>query len=95
MDRACLAYCLAPDVIPSDLLHVPTALSNGMITRDKNNRNLITAIYELRERRRFILAMKIAKGGHEVWVSTFYRAAPRQTKSVLRRGNLIRTPAIK
>ena len=79
------------DISMIDLLHLPFAVSRGLLVREKAKQNVIIASYLDRETgRRFISALKIAQAGTEIWVSSFYRSKIRQTKRVVARGEILK-----
>jgi hypothetical protein len=80
------------DISLIDLLHLPFAVSRGLLVREKAKQNVIVASYLDHETgRRFISALKIAQAGTEIWVSSFYRSKARQTKRLLSRGEILKT----
>jgi hypothetical protein len=94
LSRASLAHILQvhSDISMIDLLHLPFAVSRGLLVRENAKQNVIVASYLDRESgRRSISALKIAQAGTEIWVSSFYRSKIRQTKRVVARGTILRT----
>jgi hypothetical protein len=80
------------DISMIDLLHLPFAVTRGLLVREKAKQNVIVASYLDQETgRRFFSAMKIAQAGTEIWISSFYRSKARQTKRLLSRGEVLKT----
>lgn len=79
------------DTEVSQILMLPKAIQWGLLVRDGERPSHIVACYQdpHSEKRRFIAVLKVTAKGDEIWVSTFHRAAPRQTKRVLEKGKEI------
>ena len=81
-----------PDISLIDLLHLPFAISKGMLARERAKPNIVVASYLDGETgKRFISVIKIVQSGTEVWISSFYRSKERQTKRILSRGEILKT----
>jgi hypothetical protein len=75
-----------PDVTDFDLLLLPFAIRHGLILREIRKRNILLSCYqEPMSHRRFVAVMKIAAAECEVWLDSFYRTKPRQTKRLLQK----------
>lgn len=73
------------------LLHLPFAIQRSMLIQDRQRPNVIMMAYQDPESyRRYTGSLKIAAQECEVWVSTFYRAHRRHTKSLLKRGVMLK-----
>lgn len=80
-----------PDVKLTNILILPMAIKQGLLVRETKKPNMIMVSYlDTIERRRWIAAVKIAEGGNDNWVSSFYRSRQRQTKSICSRGTVIK-----
>lgn len=81
-----------PDMDDITLLRLPFALRNGLIVQETKKSNHLLCCYQPSEtEKRFIAALKIAKPAREVYVSSFYRGRERQTRSILKRGKVLKT----
>jgi hypothetical protein len=79
-----------PDIDHFALLNLPLAIELGLLIQEIERPHMIIVSYlnsviEMR----FVAALKISQNGTEIWVSSFYRAKSRQTKSILRRGRVL------
>jgi len=81
-----------PDMVPYDILLLPDAVQAGLIIQEEHRPNHLSICYQHPkiEKKRYIAGLKYAAGTHELWVSTFHRAKPRQTISMLARGQVIK-----
>ena len=80
------------DVTDFDLLLLPVVLRNGLYLQEKTKRNIIISSYhDSISGRRFVAVSKIAANKFEIYVSSFYRTKPRQTRRFLERCEIIRT----
>ena len=80
------------DIDDYRLLLLPQILKNGLIVQENTKRNILVVSYlDQNSGLRFVTALKIAQSNTEVWVSSMYRAKRRQTKSILRRGTVLKT----
>jgi len=80
-----------PDITDFDLLLLPFAIRHGMILRERKKTNVILAVYqEPLSHRRFVAVMKIADGGCQVWLDSFYRLKRRQTKTLMKKAELLK-----
>ncbi len=73
------------------LLNLPFTIQRGLLIQEKKKPTIILASYFNAEiRKRYITAMKIKANATEIWVHSFYRSSKRQTKSLLRRGTILK-----
>jgi hypothetical protein len=80
-----------PDITRADLLAIPDMIARGLLIHEKSRPNRFVSCYQVPDsKRRFALAMKLARGRHEAWVSTLHRLGERQTKRYLARGVIIK-----
>jgi hypothetical protein len=81
-----------PDVTRTDLTMASLALSNGLLIHDANRPTHISICYQHPEKVevRYIMAVKRASKGPDIWMTTFHRSKRRQTISALRRGTVLR-----
>jgi len=74
---------------PSTLLIIPEALRVGLWIADREFSCRVS--YEQKETGvRYLAAVKATKNRREIYLSTFHRAQQGQTKSVLKRGKIVR-----
>lgn len=79
------------DIDLFSLLHLPFAIQKSMLIQDRQRPNVIMMAYQdPQSYRRYTGSLKIAAQECEVWISTFYRAHPRHTKSLLKRGVMLK-----
>ena len=79
------------DIDDFKLLLLPQILKRGLIVQENAKRNVIVISYlDRNSGLRYVAALKIAQSNTEVWVSSLYRAKRRQTKSILRRGTILK-----
>lgn len=80
-----------PDVTDFDLLLLPFVIRHGLILRENKRPNIILAAYQVpMSQRRFVAVMKITGGKTEVWLSSFYRTKPSQTKQLLKKTKILK-----
>lgn len=80
-----------PDITDFDLLILPFAIGHGLLVREKSKKHIILASYnEPMSHRRFIAAMKVVERDCEVWLTSFYRTKPRQTKRMLSNAEILK-----
>jgi hypothetical protein len=72
-----------------DLMLMPAMITDGLIIKEHHRPNRLVSCFELSAQKRYCLAMKLAKGGHEGWISTLHRTKPKQTQRYLARGVII------
>jgi hypothetical protein len=73
-----------PDLKEFDVLALPAVIDRGLLVREFRRPQFLVASC-LHETKRYIAVMKRA-ASREIWVTTFHRSRPRQTKALLRRG---------
>jgi hypothetical protein len=73
------------EITEFDMLHLPLAVSKGEIRREAGKLRLL-AFYTI-EDKEYVVPLKIAKGGHEIWISSMYRITPKQ--SLKKRANTL------
>ena len=71
-----------------ELLLLPHAITRGMLIRERDRQNCVVAIYQ-HVGKRYIAAMKRSRS-REIWVTTFHRARYKQTKALLKKGQIVR-----
>ncbi len=69
--------------------NLPVMISNGQIAREHHRPKSFIAISD-HNGNSYKIAMKVASGGHEVWVSTMHRTKPKQCAAILKRADIIR-----
>lgn len=81
-----------PDMFPDDILLLSDAIKGGLIIKEDRRPFHLSCAYQhpTIEKYRYIAGLKFAAGNHELWVSTFHRAKPRQTRSLLARGTILK-----
>ncbi|WP_368465714.1 hypothetical protein [Hoeflea sp. TYP-13] len=77
------------DVEMLDLLVLPKLLETGLWIGDRPNTCSI-AFQHPDDGNRYISAIKSAADGYEHYITTFHRCGKRQTKSLLKRGPVLR-----
>jgi hypothetical protein len=65
---------------------LPAVINRGLVIREIR---CLVASY-LHEETRYIATMKRAPSC-EIWITTFHRSKPKQTKALLKRGEVLRT----
>jgi hypothetical protein len=81
-----------PTVTSLDLLWLPMVIERGLWIAEKNRPNCACVTWQNPETaHRYIGAVKVAGSGFEIYISTFHRAAKRQTRSLLKRGPILQT----
>ena len=74
-----------------EIITIAYGLAKGMYISDSKRENHLIINYIYPDTGfRYKAAVKCANKGQELWVSTFHRLRPRQTKPLLKRGALIR-----
>jgi hypothetical protein len=84
-----------PDVDMFEYLRIPTILSEGLIITDRKDPKTVVVVYQAPEldTLRYKVAVKCAQGGHDLWVTSFHRLAPRQTKRLLNGARILKRHA--
>lgn len=79
------------DISLVDFLHLPFAITKGLIVEQSKRPNSIAACYTNAESgNQYLVAMKAAEKTCEIWVSTYHRLARRQAKSVLKTSKILK-----
>lgn len=73
-----------------DYEKIPLALQRGLWIADRDN-SCCVSYYDTEEKKRFIAAVKITKDRRRSYLTTVHLASKRQTKSLLRRGPILRS----
>src|SRR5580704_1667444 len=76
------------DLQEFDVLALPAVINRGLLIRETDRPRYLVASY-LHERTRYIATMKRASSC-EIWITTFHRSKPKQTKALLKRGEVLR-----
>ena len=61
------------EVTGIDLLQMSLALTKGCYYADPKRARCVTSIYTAENGKPYVLGLKSADNGHEVWVATYYR----------------------
>lgn len=77
-----------PDLKEFDVLALPRVIDRGLLIREIRRPQYLVASC-LHEATRYVAVMKRASS-REIWVTTFHRTKPKQTKALLRRGYVLR-----
>jgi hypothetical protein len=77
-----------PDLQEFDVLALPAVINRGLLIREKHRSSCLVASY-VHEGTRYIATMKRA-ATYEIWITTFHRSKPKQTKALLKRGEILR-----
>lgn len=74
-----------------EIITIPFGLESGLFIADdkKHNHLIISYLYPDNDTR-YKAVIKSANHGSELWVCTFHRMRPRQTKNLLVRGSIIK-----
>lgn len=83
-----LIHCLK-HVDVAVMCEVGKFIREGLLVRETERTNMLIALYQ-HTRCRYKVAVKIAAGGHELWVSSVYRTKPKHTKAMLKRAAIVR-----
>ena len=84
-----------PDLSLEELLWLPQALSNGLIFRDKKDSRIVNVCFQPQDcLTRYRVVLKYVPSAAETYVSTMHRMRARQTRTMLRRGEIIYTHKI-
>jgi len=79
-----------PDINILDLLVIPFLVRDGLWIADRPGACCISYVHPEDAAKRYISAVKSVADGHELYLTTFHRAGRRQTKSLLKRGPILR-----
>jgi hypothetical protein len=83
-----------PDVSMLEYLRLPIVIADGLIVTDRREPNCVVAVYNIPNSKvRYKAIVKCAAGGYDLWVTTFHRLKPRQTKALLKGGQILKTHA--
>ena len=81
-----------PDISHFDVLLLPLAISNGLLIHETARPEYVLSSYKRADgHQRYITVMKMAQDGCEIWIKSFHRARVRQTRSLLKRGSILKT----
>jgi hypothetical protein len=77
-----------------DIITIPFGLAEGLFIGDdlRKNHLIITYVYP-DNLVRYKVVVKSARSGTELWLCTFHRMRRRQTKDLLKRGNIVKRHA--
>ena len=79
------------DISDLDVISMSYGLRCGMyVTDNKRPHHLIIAYSHPDTQTRYKMIVKCTAEGRELWVSTFHRLRPRQTRALLSRGKILR-----
>ena len=74
-----------------DIITIPYGLQKGLFIGDERFPHMVVVNYLYPDNlTRYKVVLKCARQGRELWISTFHRLRPRQTKSLLKRGIIIK-----
>jgi hypothetical protein len=77
-----------PDISELELVCASAAIWDGLLI---GYENIVIASYLNPDSgQRYKAAVKSAQGGFDLWLTTFHRLSPRQTKRLLRRGTVLK-----
>jgi hypothetical protein len=81
-----------PDIRAVDYSLLSDAITQGMVVLDKSKHRSVQICYQhpAFEDKRYRVFLKTTGTGDEIYVESLHRTRPRQTKSVLKRGKLLR-----
>jgi hypothetical protein len=66
------------DIDTFQLLLLPIAIQKGQLLRETRRPQFINSLYKESDEKNYFVAMKTARNGHELWVSSMYRVEARQ-----------------
>ena len=80
-----------PDIFPSDILQLPSAIRTGQIFFDKLRPRHLTAVrpHPAREKRWLMAGMKFSLATHELWIQTFHLGQRRHLRRLEEEAELI------
>ncbi|PVE25628.1 hypothetical protein DC522_04725 [Microvirga sp. KLBC 81] len=80
-----------PEVSPLDLLQLPLVVTKGCYYADPKRRRCVTVLYQNPHKHRpYVLGLKSAAQGCEVWVSTFYQTTEREAQKMFGKWEVLR-----
>jgi hypothetical protein len=82
-----------PDLGPEHYAMLPFIIRHGLVIHEKENPRHAAICYEpvpLTPGGRFMVALKSPADGKSIYVTSLHRTRPRQTNSLLKRGNILR-----
>ena len=80
-----------PDVIPWEILKVPLDLKYGLWLQERENPNVfIVSREDPEQNKRYMVVLKSYEKGSEMWVSSYHRVHEKQTRSHLRKCDILR-----
>jgi hypothetical protein len=73
------------------IIAIPFGLSNGLFIGELKRLNHLIVTYVYHDNNvRYKAVVKAARGGEELWLCTFHRMRPRQTRDLLERGYVVK-----
>jgi hypothetical protein len=79
------------DVSDYDLLMMPMAIQYGLLVSDYKKPNIIMCSYfDPNIGKRYIISVKIAANKTEIWALSMYRSRQRQTRALLKKGEILK-----
>ena len=78
-----------PDLKNEDYWVIPDAIHHGLVIHERARPACLTICYNRREGERYMVALKGTNSG-AIFVTSFHKMRPRQTRSFLKRGNMLR-----
>lgn len=82
-----------PDLGPEHYAMLPFIIRHGLVIHEKADTRNAAICYEpapLAPGGRFMVALKSPTDAKEIFVTSLHRTRPRQTRSLLKRGNILR-----
>lgn len=80
-----------PDLSDLDLLLISPAIETGLLIREAGKPYLLACYQHPEdEKQRFKANIKAALGETDLWLHSFHRTHPRQTRALLKRGHKLR-----
>jgi hypothetical protein len=79
-----------PDITDLELLLISEAIRGDLMVKERVKPYIGICYQHPEEAVRYKLTLKIADGNADTWVRTFHHTQPRQTKSILKRGPVLR-----
>jgi hypothetical protein len=75
-----------------DFIKLPIGLARGLVITDGRTPRSVVVCYVAPDSNvRHKVVVKATANGSELWVSTFHRTKPRQTRALLARGRVLKT----
>ena len=80
-----------PEIIYCEFELLPDAIRNGLVIREGGSPRKASICYQNpNSHQRYIAAIQSTRSGDEMFCMTFHRARPRNTRSKIKRGEIIR-----